>query len=138
MRRCALTNSTCLGSRVTGQGAFAADYTCPVTGSVNREVRLFPRQSRYNRHKDMSIKMVVVALIGGAFALVANLVAFTMIDQINRKVPEGLKVHWLFWGTEIKKKHRAIYPDSKLVSVINGLTWPMAACFLVLCWFVLH
>ncbi len=86
----------------------------------------------------MSIKMVVVALIGGAFALAANLVAVTMIDQINRKVPEGQKVHWLFWGTEIKKKHRAIYPDSKLVPAINGLTWLMAACFLVLCWFVLH
>jgi predicted SpoU family rRNA methylase len=86
----------------------------------------------------MSIEMVVASLIGGRFALAANLVAFTMIDQINQKAPEGQKVHLFFWGTEINKKHRAIYPDSKLVSVMNGLTWLTAASFLVLCWFVLH
>jgi hypothetical protein len=86
----------------------------------------------------MSIKMIVVALIGGVFALTANLLAFTMIDRINQKVPEGQKVHWFFWGTEIKKKHRALYPDSKLVPLLNILTWLLVAAFLVECWFVLH
>jgi hypothetical protein len=86
----------------------------------------------------MSIKMIVVALLGGAFALAANLLAFTIIDQINQKVPEGQKVHWFFWGTEIKKKHSALYPHSKLVSVLNILTWLLVATFLVECWFVLH
>jgi hypothetical protein len=86
----------------------------------------------------MPIKMIVVALIGGVFALSANLLAFTMIDQINQKVPEGQKVHWFFWGTEIKKKHRALYPDGKLVSVLNILTWLLVAAFLVECWFVIR
>jgi hypothetical protein len=86
----------------------------------------------------MSVKMIVIALIGGAFALAANLLAFTIIDQINQKVPEGQKVHWFFWGTEIKKKHRAFYPHSKLVSVLNILTLLLVATFLVECWFVLY
>ena len=86
----------------------------------------------------MSIKMIVVALIGGVFALAANLRAFTIIDQINQKVPEGQKVDWFFWGTEIKKRHRALYPDSKLVPGLNILTWLLVATFLVECWFVLH
>lgn len=86
----------------------------------------------------MSIQMIVMGLLGGAFALSANLVAFAMIEQINQKVPEGEKVHWFFWGTEIKKRHQALYPDSKLVPVINALTWQMVASFLVLCWFILH
>ena len=54
-----------------------------------------------------------------------------MIEQINHKVPEGEKVHWFFWGTEIKKRHHALYPDSKLVPVLNTLTWLMVASFLV-------
>ena len=86
----------------------------------------------------MSVKMIVVALIGGGFALAANLVAFAIIDQINQKVPEGQKVDWFFWGTGIKKTHQTLYPDSKLVLAINILTWLMVVSFLVLCWFVLH
>jgi hypothetical protein len=86
----------------------------------------------------MSIRLIVVGLLGGAFALSANLVAFEMIEQINHKVPEGEKVHWFFWGTEIKKRHHALYPDSKLVPVLNTLTWLMVASFLVGSWFVLH
>jgi hypothetical protein len=86
----------------------------------------------------MSVKMIVVALLGGVFALAANLLAFTIIEQINQKVPEEQKVHWFFWGTEIKKKHRALYPRSKLVSVLNILTCLLVVTFLVECWFVLH
>ena len=82
--------------------------------------------------------MIVVALIGGGFALAANLVAFTMIDQINQRVPDGQKVDLFFWGTGIKKRHQTLYPDSKLVLVINTLTGLMVVSFLVLCWFVLH
>ncbi len=86
----------------------------------------------------MSIKMIVVALLGGAFALAANLLAFTIIDQINQKVPEGQKFRWFFWGTEIKKKRHPLYPHSKLVSVLNILAWLLVATFLVECWFILH
>jgi hypothetical protein len=86
----------------------------------------------------MSIQLIVVGLLGGAFALSANLVAFAMIEQINEKAPEGEKVHWFFWGTEIKKRHQTLYPDSKLVPVINTLAWLMVASFLVGSWFVLH
>jgi hypothetical protein len=40
----------------------------------------------------MSLKMIIVNLIGGAFALAANLVAYAIIGQINQKVPEGERV----------------------------------------------
>jgi len=86
----------------------------------------------------MSIGMVAATLVGGGFTVAANLVAFTMIEQINQKAPEGQKVDFFRWGTEIKKKHRALYPDSRLVSVLNSLTWMAVASFLVLCWFVLR
>jgi len=86
----------------------------------------------------MSIELVVGGLVVGRLALAANLVAFAMIEQINQKVSEGQNVDCFFWGTEIKKRHQALYPDSKLVSVLNSLTFTMAASFLVLCWFVLR
>ena len=81
---------------------------------------------------------VVIALIGGGFALAANLVYFTMIGQINQKVPDRQKVDLISWGPEVKKKHRALYPDSKLVSVVNALTWLVVVSFLVLIWFNFH
>jgi hypothetical protein len=86
----------------------------------------------------MSIQMIVIALIGGGFALAANFVAFEMIDQINRKVPNQQKVDLFRWGSGIKKQHRNLYPDSKLASATNILTWLTLVCFLLLSWFVLR
>jgi hypothetical protein len=86
----------------------------------------------------MSAQMIVIALIGGGFALAANLVAFEMIDQINRKVPNEQKVVLFRWGSGIKKQHRALYPDSRLASAMNSLAWLTLLCFLILSWFVVH
>jgi len=86
----------------------------------------------------MSLKIIIVGLVGGAFAFAANLVAFAIIGQINQKVPEGKRVNLFFWGTEIRKKHRALYPRSKLVSAMDVCTSLMVLAFLALCWLVLH
>jgi hypothetical protein len=67
-----------------------------------------------------------------------NLIAFTIIGQINQKVPDDQHVDFFFWGTEIKKKHRALYPDSKLVLAMNICGSLMVVTFLVLSWFVFH
>jgi hypothetical protein len=86
----------------------------------------------------LNLKMIVVGLIGGAFALAANLIAFTIIGQINQKVPDDQHIDFIFWGTEIKKKHRALYPDSRLVLAMNICGSLMLLTFLALSWFVLH
>jgi hypothetical protein len=86
----------------------------------------------------LNLKMIIVSLVGGVFALAANLIAFTIIDQINQKVPTDQRVGFFLWGTEIKKKHRALYPDSKLVLAMNICGNLMAVTFLVLSWFVFH
>ena len=86
----------------------------------------------------LNLKMIVLGLIGGTFALAANLIAFTIIGQINQRVPDDQQVDFFLWGTEIRKKHRALYPDSKLVLAMNICGSLMVVTFLVLSWVVLH
>jgi hypothetical protein len=82
--------------------------------------------------------MIILGLVGGAFALAANLVAFEIIAQINTRVCEGERVDFFRWGTEIRKKHRALFPESKLVLTMDVFGALMIATFLILCWLVLH
>jgi len=43
----------------------------------------------------MSLQMIIVGLIGRAFALAANMFAFTIIGQINQQVPERARRFFL-------------------------------------------
>jgi hypothetical protein len=61
----------------------------------------------------MFLKMIIVNMVGGAFAHALNLVAFSIIAQINQKLAEGERVDLFIWGTDIRKRHRALYPESK-------------------------
>jgi hypothetical protein len=77
---------------------------------------------------------IVLALIGGAFAFAANMIAFEMIDQINAKVPEAERLGLLFWGTGIKKQHRTLYPKSRLVPAMNACMVFLVLTFIALVW----
>jgi hypothetical protein len=75
---------------------------------------------------------IVLALVGGAFAFSANMIAFQIIDQINEKVPEAERVGWLGWSSGIKKQHRRLYPESRLVLAMNVCATFMVLTFVLL------
>jgi hypothetical protein len=67
----------------------------------------------------MSVPVIVVVLVGGASAFLANMISFLMITKINECVPENQRISYLRWGTEVRKRYREFFPGSKLPFLVN-------------------
>ena len=79
-----------------------------------------------------TVRAIVVALIGGSFAIFANMISFVMIGKINERVPEKERISYFWWGTEARKRFKELYPESKLTILLNLCVILMVVCFLVL------
>ncbi len=79
-------------------------------------------------------KAIIVALIGGGFAIMGNMLALIIIGEINQKVSEGQRISYFWWGTGIRKQHRWLYPDSKLVLLFDTCWISLVLCFPILLW----
>jgi hypothetical protein len=79
-------------------------------------------------------RTLIVIAIGGSLAIMANMLAYVIIGQINERLPEGERISYLRWGLGIRKKHRDLYPDSKLVYLFDLCCILAVICFPVLLW----
>lgn len=77
-------------------------------------------------------RAVVLALVGGSFAILANMISLIMIGKINERVPESERLSYIFWGTEVKKKFKQLYPGSKLTLLFNLCIILMVICGVLL------
>jgi len=50
-----------------------------------------------------TVRDIVIALIGGSFAIFSNMLSFIIIGKINERVPESERISYFWWGTEIRK-----------------------------------
>ena len=62
------------------------------------------------------------------------MISFVMIGKINERVPESNRISYFWWGTEVRKKFKQLYPESKLSLLLNLCVILMAVCFLLLLW----
>lgn len=69
--------------------------------------------------------------IGGGAALCANMILFMMIGQINAQLPEADRIPQYRWGSEVRKKFKKQFPQSKLVFYLDTCVVVMVACFAV-------
>ena len=65
------------------------------------------------------LNVTVIVLLGGFFAIVANMLSFVMIGKINERVPEAERISYFWWGTEVKKKYKELFPSSKIPLLVN-------------------
>jgi hypothetical protein len=77
------------------------------------------------------LPVIVVACLG-TFAILANTLSFIMIGKINEGLPEPDRISYFWRGTEIRKKHKQLYPESRLVFLLNLCAVFMVLCFLFL------
>jgi hypothetical protein len=78
------------------------------------------------------LRVIVIALLGGSFAIFANMVSFIMIGKINERVPENERISYFWWGTEVRKRYKQLYPASKLALLANFCFILMVLFFLLL------
>lgn len=79
-------------------------------------------------------RTLIIAAIAGSFAICANILAFVMVEQINQKVVGNERVSFLAWDSRMRKKHRELYPQSKLAFAFDLCIILMVACFPFLLW----
>jgi hypothetical protein len=77
---------------------------------------------------NFSARTIVVALVGGSLAVFANMLALIMVGQVNLKVPEKERIRYSAWGMGIGKRHKQLYPESKLSYAFN-----LCCILLVIC-----
>ena len=65
-------------------------------------------------------------------AVLANIVSFVMIGKINVRLPEDQRVSYLWWGTEVRKTFKRLYPGDRLVLLLDGCVFVMIGCFICL------
>ena len=75
---------------------------------------------------------IVIALLGGSFAIFANMLSFIMIGKINERVPENERISYFWWGTEVRKRYKQLYPTGKLALLANLCLILMVLCSLLL------
>jgi hypothetical protein len=83
-------------------------------------------------------RFLVAGLIGGWIAFAANMLAFAMIDQLNQKLPKEKQFSLLWYGSGFKRQHRELYPESKLVPLLNACSIGLIIWFLVSAWVFIH
>jgi len=78
------------------------------------------------------LRVIVIALLGGSFAIFANMLSFIMIGKINERVPENERISYFWWGTEVRKRYKQLYPASKLALLADLFLILLVLCFLLL------
>jgi hypothetical protein len=81
-----------------------------------------------------TVRAIILGLVFGSFAILANMISFIMIGKINERVPESERISYFWWGTEVRKKFKRLYPESKLTFLLNLCVILMVVCFPILLW----
>ena len=75
---------------------------------------------------------ILCGLAFGSFAIFANMISYVMIGKINELVPENEKISYLWWGTEVRKRFKLLYPESKLTLFLDLCVALMVVCFVLI------
>jgi hypothetical protein len=78
--------------------------------------------------------VLILGLVGGGFAVAANMLALMMIGQINQNLPEGKRLSYVWWGIGIRKMHRRLFPKSMLVLLFDICGILAGGCFVAAGW----
>jgi hypothetical protein len=78
------------------------------------------------------LPVILVALLGGSFAILANTLSFIMKGKINERVSKNARISYFWRGTELRKRYKQLYPESRLALLLDLCVILMVLCFLFL------
>jgi hypothetical protein len=78
------------------------------------------------------LRVIAIALLGGSFAIFANMLWFMMIGKINERVPENERISYFWWGTEVRSRYKQLYPAGKLALLTDLCAILMVLFFLLI------
>lgn len=54
-----------------------------------------------------------------------------MIEKLNSQLPEKEHISYVWWGTEVRRKFKALHPHNRMIVVLDGCYIIMVLCFLI-------
>ncbi len=78
------------------------------------------------------LSVIIAGCLMGSFAVLGNMLYFMMIGKINERVPENERVSYFWWGAEVRKRYKQLYPSTKLVLLADICLILMVPCFIFL------
>ena len=75
---------------------------------------------------------MVAVCVGASSTVAANMISFVMIGKINEQLPEAERMSYLWWGTNLRKRFKQLYPANKLVFLLDSAVVIMFISFVCL------
>jgi hypothetical protein len=80
----------------------------------------------------ITLDVIVIVLLGGLLAIAANMLSLVMIGKINERVPAAERISYFWWGTEVRKRYKGLFPASRLPLLFNVCVVMMLVDFALL------
>ena len=79
----------------------------------------------------VSLPLIFAVCIGTSAAFLANLISLAMIGKINERSPEVSRISYLWWGTEVRKRFKQLYPRDRLILLLDSCVATVVVCFVL-------
>lgn len=76
--------------------------------------------------------VIVAGCLGASSAVLANMISLMMIGKINERLPENERISYFWWGTEVRKRFKQLYPGNRLVLLLDSCVVMMILSFILL------
>jgi hypothetical protein len=76
--------------------------------------------------------VILAGCLLASAAVLANMISFIMIGKINVRSPESERISYFWWGTEVRKRFKQLYPGNKLVFLLDFCVAIMILSFMFL------
>ena len=79
--------------------------------------------------------LVALGFLGASCAIAANLIAVSMVNKVNEKLPPSDQMSYMSWDWSIRRKFKGLYPNDNLVRYFDlCVVLVVIGFFLVLFW----
>jgi hypothetical protein len=80
--------------------------------------------------QQISWPVIIAGCLGATAAVFANMISLAMIGKINSRLPDGEKLSYLWWGTEVRKRFKQLFPGDKLIFLLDACVVVMILSFI--------
>jgi hypothetical protein len=63
---------------------------------------------------------IVAICIGATAAIGGNMISLIMIGKINSQVPENERISYMWWGGEVRRRYKQLFPNDRLVPLFDA------------------
>ena len=80
----------------------------------------------------ISLPVIVSACLMATSAVLANTVSVVMIGKINERTPDSERISYFWWGSEVRRRFKELYPRNRLVMLLDSCVVAMMLSFVLI------